>query len=114
MDSDSVADQPSIGLGGALLIGLSAIASAFGYLGAITRIISGVLTTMYRSSSHSVDWFWFLSFFLGMITTPIAVILAIVAAFLPVGKRTKIIICVIAVGGAVGWIIAAEPLLHHW
>jgi hypothetical protein len=70
--------------------------------------------SIFLKITDPLEHFWHLSFFLGMATIPVAVILGAVAIFLPVGKQAKVAIWIIILGGVVGWIIAAEPFSHPW
>jgi hypothetical protein len=115
--------NPPIGLGGGLLIALTVISSALGYLGGAARILSFIVAAIYRRDyrgsiflkiTDPLERFGYLSFFLGMATIPVAVILGAVAIFLPVGKQAKVVIWIIILGAVVGWIIAAEPFSHPW
>ena len=103
-----------------LSIGLAGIASLPGYLALLAVIISYVVTAIY--GDHSVNprvlrvsnWLsvvGYFSTFSAIITVPISLALALVATFLPLAKRAKIIVWLIAVGGGLGWLIAARIVL---
>ena len=123
MEAARCTDRPSMGYGTAFLITLTALASALGYLGLLTYVAGSVLTAIYGSYSRNPEFlkvygslakWWYLSVFFGLITTPVALLIALLATFLPIVRRAKIIIWTIAVGGALGWLISQRPLAHGW
>jgi len=103
-----------------LSIVLAAIASSPGYLALLVVVLGWIFSLIYGGHftnpsnlriSHWLVGMWFVSTFAAMITVPISLILALVATFLPLAKRAKIIIWLVAVGGGLGWLTAARVVL---
>ena len=114
------ADKPPLRSRDVLSLGLAGIASLLGYLALLAVIISYVVTAIYgdhsvnprvRWVSHWLSVVWYYSTFFAIITVPISLALALVATFLPLAKRAKIIIWLVVVGGGLGWLIAARIVL---
>jgi len=113
-------DKPPLRSRDRLSIALAVIAASPGYLALLPVIISHVAAAIYGDYSvhprvsRGFNWLvgmWFLSTYLSIITVPISLILALVATFLPLAKRAKAIIWLLAVGGGLAWFIAVRIVL---
>lgn len=123
MEADAVSKKLSLGAGVGALIGLAALASLLGYLGFIAWIVGSAMNVIYGDYYRGAvylkisDWMikiWFTSAFFGMITVPVSLIIAVVTIFLPIARKAKIIISIIALGGALGWLISLRTLRQSW
>src|SRR5215831_5374573 len=94
---------------------LSIVTSALGYLGLLTVIVDAALNGIYGHSSHGPKpeqisrWLagiWFFATFLAVVTVPVSFVVAIVTTFLRVAQRSKLIVWIVTVGGALGWLVA--------
>jgi len=90
---------------------LAIVASSFGYLALLAVIIDYSVHHRNLWISKWLVGMWFLSTLLSYITIPISLVLALVATFLPLAKRAKAIIWLLAVGGGLAWFIAVRAVL---
>jgi hypothetical protein len=112
MEADALAQKPSLGAGGGMLIGLAAVASFLGYLAFITWLCGSIMTAIYGDYYRGSEYLkvsiwlakvWYKAFFFGTVTTPVALIMATVTVFRPIARKAKIIIWIIVLGGALGY-----------
>lgn len=116
MNDSAVLTSDGLGVRGILVLTVASVLSAPGYLAFVLSVIGWLVNLVLGNYSHSWiamlpigTWIYYLCFF-GILVHPVALLVAIVSSFLPIGRRLKLTTWTLSLGGLAAWLVSFGSL----